>query len=531
VESQHAYVSAVQAMLLHAAQCQKRPTTVSKETVQAMLLTHAAQLPTSPPRAYKSAEAEQETKGKEKTGIMKDQKGTVSSKSDGRRKAQDQYTYYSVKRDLLQCQKRPKSDGRRKAQDPIACAGVSRGGLRRVNAIDEKCSHVVLNASHDGAVLAAEAEEKRAGEASSLCTPNARVQRFGLRSARAEAQDASPFRRAQGLLVPRPRTSLAEEAPRRSQSALSHKVKVYLTSTPTTVSKETYYSVKRDLLQLSHLTSARANAWDQKSEACRKADLVHTPRAHSSMGLQKRPTIEAKETYYIHGHHARSRAQANCSSLRSQNRPRSSWDHSNAGWRWWQAPSCNTSAQAAPQRTHSIENTFYRDQQLEHADLLHKTLREPPRVAESRLLDERLDAFSGVSPAPCLLSLSLSSPHPQRTHSIENTFYTFRVQAWHITRCFHPPPVMRGWRPSGSQPLCKLSQAMGSPTNFYALLHLRSASRKPCQICAFVSSVCFVTVTRELSCCMLCAVCCVRHSINLVCWSLCLSVSPYVSVS
>ena len=71
MESQHAYVSAVQAMLLH-----------------------ATQLATSPPRANSSTiqrnlGSEQEAKRQEKTGIIKGEKGIGWTKSDGRREAQD----------------------------------------------------------------------------------------------------------------------------------------------------------------------------------------------------------------------------------------------------------------------------------------------------------------------------------------------------------------------------------------------------------------------------------------------------------
>ena len=381
--------------------------------LQAMLL-HAAQLPRPPPRAYswaiqRSLGSEHETKRQEKTGIIKDEKSTGSTTNDWRRKAQDpiacaagtagvdhtdtsrrglgssatklpqslpcdltlavrRRVVVQAGRDslappshvMLEAPQHSESGGKgERAEDGGASSshvgkGTAdpRGGQRRVNAIDEQCAHAVLNASHDGAALAAEAEERRAGEALRLRTPKARAQRFGLRSAHAEAQDASACRRPQGVLVPRPRTSLAQEAPRRSGSALSH------------------------------LTSAHANAWDQMSEA----DLVHTRRAQSSMGL--------------HGHHAGSRAQANRSSLRSQNRPRSSWDDSSAGWRWWQASSCNTSDQAAPQ-------------QLEHADLLHKRLREPLRVDQRSLLDERLDTFCGVRSCPVSalpISVECTSP-------------------------------------------------------------------------------------------------------------------------
>jgi hypothetical protein len=342
------------------------------------MLQHGAQLPTPPPRrAYswaiqRSLGSEHETKHQAKTGIIQDEKGTGSTKSDARLDAQDPIACAagtavvdhtdtsrrglgsSATLSMLEAPQHSESggEGERAGDWGASSSHVGkdtadpRGAPRRVNTIDEQCTHVVLNASHDGAALAAEAEERRAGEALRLRTPKARVQRLGLRSAHAQAQYASACRRPQGVLVPRPRTSLAQEAPRRSGSALSH------------------------------LTSAHANAWDQMSEA----DLVHTRRAQSSMGL--------------HGHHAGSRAQANRSSLRSQNRPRSSWDDSSAGWRWWQASSCKTSAQAAPQ-------------QLEHADLLHKTLREPLRVEERRLLDERLDTFCGVRPAPCLLPISV----------------------------------------------------------------------------------------------------------------------------
>ena len=67
------------------------------------------------------------------------------------------------------------------------------------------------------------------------------------------------------------------------------------------------------------------------------------------------------------------------------------------------------------------------------------------------------------------------------THS-RHIRYTCRVQAWHITLCFRPPPVMRGWRPSGSLPLSQRSQVMTNHMNFFfTLLQLRSASRKPCR--------------------------------------------------